>query len=325
MKKVAIYSPYIGIEKNNIGDRYFIDAFKHIFPEIDFTFFEEIHDEDLSIFDGIFFGGGSFLDAPPVISNRAFEQIKKLPIFYIGVGTETNIDPKHIELMKLAKLIRTRSKEKVSEIFNLNKNTKYIPDIVYSLKDKIKTSERIEKSILVLPNALVMPNIKDPMYKHSAWNYFKSEMSQWLGDLIEEKYKIDYFGMCKNNQVDDYAASYEIISFMNKRKYASQIHLPNNDFETITNLFSKYSLIITQRYHGIVLAEMCNVPYICIHHHDKLKNSYPNSGFYSDYYGLGKTKLYQGFNFARSMKKNDFIAIEKDIFSELKQEVLGLL
>lgn len=324
-KKVAIYSPYIGEEKNNIGDRYFIDAFKQIFPDFEFSFFEELLNQDLSRFDAIFFGGGSFLDAPPVISGSAFEQIKTMPIFYIGVGTETNIHSKHIELMSLAKLIATRSKNQVEKIRKINPNTKYVPDIVYSLSPDKSDVVVMEKSVLILPNSLVMPSGKDEMWKHSSWNYFKSEFSQFLNVLIEDKYKIDYFGMCKNNQVDDYAASYEIISYMNKRKYSSQIQNHPTDFKSIVGLLSKYSMVITQRFHGIVLAELCKVPYVCIHHHDKLKFSYPNSGQYADYYGLGKEKLFEKFNSALSMKEGDFLSIESNTFSALKEEVECLM
>lgn len=321
-KNVVVYSPFLF--KNNCGDLYFMDAFKELFPEFNFTFLEEVKNEDVDNADAFFLGGGSFLDAKPLISDECLKKIINLPIFYIGVGTETHIDPIHIQLMKSAKLIATRSKEKVVWLQKeINKNSFYCPDIVYCLQDKAISykKDKISKSLIILPNIAVVPNAYDPMWKHSAWNYFKSEFCQFIDELNEQHYKISYFGMCQNNQLDDYAASAELISFTKKRKYNNQLAAQPNDFKTVCELLSQYEVMITQRFHGIVLAEMLNIPYLSVHHHDKLKNSYPNSGKYLDYYGVGKSKLFDEFYSSLKMKKCDFLPIETNTFKELKEKV----
>ena len=94
--------------------------------------------------------------------------------------------------------------------------------------------------------------------------------------------------------------------------------LTAQEFEEIRNIFSKYKVIITQRYHGIILAEMFGIPYVAIHHHDKLKNCQPANGQFISYYNFNKSALNNAINSLVNFSKNN---IDINAFSEIIIEV----
>lgn len=297
----------------NLGDNFFIEAFEKLFPQFYFCFTDKITKLALSDFgghpnvDAVFFGGGSFLSNDVEIEESARELLLQKPIFYIGVGLEGEIHPFHLKLMKVAKLIATRSANKEFELKQINPNTIAIPDIVYSLQDDINLDiERKEKSILFLPNISVVPKWNDPNWKHAAWNYFKSEFAQFLDILVERKYSIDMFGMCTNSDSNDNYAASEIINQMSHRSGASILDCKSKTFKDVSSLISQYDHIITQRYHGIVLSEMTNTDYLTISHHDKLSYHYTSDEKMLNYYGVNKSDLLsQGWE--RGSRSDDMI------------------
>lgn len=277
--KILVYGFY---HKNNIGDQLFIKAFEKLFPNYIFLFTDKITTELLKEYNIIFFGGGSFLDGDPKFSSEIISLLLEKSIFYIGVGTETDIHQTHQILMKSAKLIASRSFD-ISKAISLNSNTIQIPDIVYSLH-QAKTKTKINK-ILFIPNSIVVPNYSSQHWTHAAWGYFKSEFCQTL-DELSNSYKIDFLSMCENNKNNDTHAGIEINNFCLK-KYK----IISTNEENIIEIIKQYDLIITQRFHGIVLANMCNIPVISIHHHSKLEKTYPKTNFSISYYELNKNKL----------------------------------
>jgi hypothetical protein len=290
--------------KNNLGDELFKDAFRELFPNFNFTFVDNIN--IVEGFDAIFFGGGSFLSDASNISKDFINQIK-IPIYYIGVGTETDIHPIHLKLMKSAKLIATRSN--IKKALEINTNSILIPDLVYSLQHKFLHQSKIEKSILLIPNTYTIPTNKDPHWKHNSWQHFKFEFSQFLDYLIEEKYKISFFSMCNDEKLNDKNAAIEIINMMNEIGVKEELDINN---------IGKYSSIITQRFHGIILAELARVPYLSIHHHDKLKSSFLNEGIFTSFYGCYKGSLIDDFNKILELNISYNLPIEKNIFEQLK-------
>lgn len=264
--------------------------------------------------------GGSFLYSKINISDEDFELLKTKKIFYIGIGIEVGINPMHLELMKSAKLIATRSIDQLSRMQEINSNSIFVPDIVYSLQDQVKFSEK-EKSVLVIPNISVVPKHNEPHWKHAAWNYFKSEYCQFLDYLVENNFKLNFFSMCNSATVDDKFAAIEIMNLMNYSNSNMLIHTNIESISDVTALYSKYSAILTQRFHGIVLSEMVNTKYIAIHHHDKLKFSEPHNGNYVSYYGLNKQQLIDQFNHLNVVKNS----INSNVFNNLKTEVDKLL
>jgi len=284
--------------KNNLGDELFKEAFKHLFPSHKFEFTDVITAETLRDVSAVFFGGGSFLYAQPDITPEALSIMKTLPIFYVGIGIETDIHPLHQELMRQAKLVATRSPTLLQKALDINANSIVIPDIVYSLQSSISPT-KFDKSILIIPNIEVVPQNFDPHWKYCAWAYFKSEFSQFL-DHVAQDHTVNFFSMCQNEKINDRWAAVELISSMKHRSSKYIINDPlNTDVKFITEMFSKYNVIISQRYHGSVLAEMSGVPCITLSHHDKL-NAF--GGINLSYYNTSQSSLMSALDKIQSQK-----------------------
>jgi polysaccharide pyruvyl transferase WcaK-like protein len=309
---ILVYGWY---NKGNIGDNLFEEAFKQIFPELNFQFVDEITKESLTKSDAVFFGGGSFLFSEPLISPDLLPLLKSKKIFYIGVGAETEIEKTHKELLKLAKLICIRSND-LEKIQTLNHNAMIIPDIVYSLATNSYYTAT-DNSVLILPNATVIPTYKDDHWKHASWNYFKCEFAQFVDSLIETGHKIKFLPMCDNKHISDVWAIYEIISHM--------IHRSNVDIVYHLDQFDQCQTIVTQRYHGIILAQLARKHYISIHHHDKLKDSLIKEGEYIPYYGINKDGLIKSFYKLKKEKLSNTLPIDYNLFSIMKAQVINLL
>lgn len=318
---VLVYGWY---GQGNIGDELFKEAFAHLFPNYNLTFTSRLTPKLLEKTSAIFIGGGSFLYAPLNMTEGLLESIKQKKIFYIGVGMETDIHPMHLELMKQAQLIATRSPEKLEYVQSLNTNSIAIPDIVYSLKDIIKKEKKIPKSVLIMTNTAVVPNHTDAHWKHTSWDYFKNEFSQFLDFLISEKYFIKFFAMCQNKKSDDHWASIELLNRMQNKSNNFLLDNKFTDIGSLTSFLSQYETIITQRFHGIVLAELLRTPYLSIHHHDKLKFSSPGTGIFIPYYGASKALLKNSFE-TISDKFPDVLSIEDNTFEELVKSVSSLV
>lgn len=312
--EVLVYG-YYGIEAKNLGDELFKSAFKILFPQLNFTFTDNITVEHLKNKYAVWFGGGSFLCDPPQITKEALEVLLSLPIFYISVGAETDIHPLHQQLIKRSKLVAIRSNQNIENIKTLNANTIVIPDIVYSL-GSVHNSEHINKSILFIPNANLIPKWNEPHWKHISWSFFKNEIAQVLDQLYADDYIVDLYSMCNGNQNNDVWAADEIL---NATEHTERNILPHyNDIMTNMVSFSQYSLVITQRYHGAILSEMAGTPYICIHHHDKLKTTHYNSGCFIPYFETSKSRLLEAIN---NSSKQEKITIDTHLFRELLERI----
>lgn len=308
-KKVLCYGFYPKIS-TNVGDELFKSAFKKLFPTFIFTFTDILSHDLIKNHDAVFFGGGSFLYSD-IIKSNDISIIKSKPIFYIGVGVEKNIHPTHLELLKLAKAIFIRSPEELSNLKNININSYLIPDIVYALSENINVIPT--KNYLFIPNVYLVSNNSDPHWKHASWEYFKSEMSQFISEN-----DTDVFPMSESH-INNLSDSCAAIELLNKIKYDKRKILAHTqEFEEIRNIFSKYKVIITQRYHGIILAEMFGIPYVALHHHDKLKNCQPANGQFISYYNFNKSALNEAINSLINFSKNN---IDINAFSEIITEV----
>lgn len=326
--KVLVYGFY---GKKNTGDELFKLSFKHLFPNFQFIFTNYLKKEELEKIDVIILGGGSFLYAP-INNNCPTELIKILStkkVFYIGIGVETDIHPIHQEIMKQAQLIATRTPNAIAKLQFTNSLILEIPDIVYSLVDKVKPVqpyEIIKNSVLVLPNAEILPRWNDIQWKYSSWNYFKSEFSQFLDYLKELGYKTRFIPMCISDNMHDLGASAEIINQMKNRNYndqidMEQIYICRDYFEQTMQIISKYEIVISQRYHGAILSHMCQKPCIVLAHHDKLKNP-NNSSISLSYYELSKQKLINSFNKAKEL---NILPIKLDRFESLVTKIYSIL
>jgi len=322
MKEILVFGWY---SHGNIGDELFKDAFKSIFPNYSFTFTDQITITDLNRSSAIFIGGGSFLSFAPSMQDGALEILKTKKIFYIGVGAETDIHSIHKELMKLAKLIAIRTPEFLDKIKSINPNTIAIPDIVYALQPDVINSIKINRSVLIIPNMAVIPKWNDPQWKSVSWNYFKSEFAQFLDLLVESGFNINFLAMCQNNESNDDWSATEIINTMNHRDSNYILTEKVSNIKDITSIISKYETVITQRFHGIVLCEMVCVPYLALHHHDKLKKSDQYSGTFLSYYGLSKNILNDKFNLAINNNYRNELSLNSNIFKDLNNKIINLI
>lgn len=318
LQNILVYGWY---SHGNVGDELFKEAYYKLFPELNLTFTDHITPSMLDQADGVFIGGGSFLNFPLNIKPDVIAQLKSKPLFYLGVGSETDIHPMHQELIKQAILINIRNDVGLEKIKKLNKNVFVTLDLVYALSDEMISSAKIPNSVLIIPNISVIPQNKDPYWKHVSWNYFKSEFSQFIDFLIKEKCYVDFLPFCVNNNSNDQWAAYEIINHMDNHNGQSVLN-PFYGIANVSRVISKYEMVITQRYHGVVISEMMGIPYISIHHHDKLKPTNKNVGKFISYYGTSKGDLIDNFKLKNNIPT---LSIERDIIEELKSQILSSL
>ena len=289
--RVLVYGWY---GRGNVGDELFRRAFEHLFPSYEFIYVDRITKALLEGASAVFFGGGSFLGSEPIIDHDAWSSLK-IPIFYMGVGLETEIHPTHRALMSTAKLIATRSPESLFKGLSINPNTYHVLDMVYALKNPDTVIGSVEKSVLVLPNIELVPVWNGSLWHHTAWEFFKNEFAQFLDTLVNDGYSVRFFSMCQSEVMNDSWAAQEIVNRMNKRSSTYILDTQVFEIEELAKLFSEYEIVITQRYHGVVLAELFKTPYVAIHHHDKIKHVSPCHGTLVPYYGSAKENFTKAF------------------------------
>lgn len=332
-KHILVYGfygadPHTGAaNKGNLGDALFEVVFRRMFPDHTLTFTDRISKVKQS-YDTMIIGGGSFLEFPiSGVDEKVFKS--DTPIFYLGVGSETHIHEHHQALMKRAKLIALRSNQNFEFIQSLNSNTIIIPDLVYSLAPQttphIKTPAE-QKSILLLPNIACVPKYDDAAWKHNSWSHFKFEFAQMLDQLLEDGYSIQYMPMSTNERsLDDYAMV-EVKNLMRKgHKITDIITSSIIDINAIIKLFACYGAIITQRFHGMILAEMANTPFLSIAHHDKLlQTSIADEprGIFTSYYACNKSSLLKCLEQTLALSPAKPLSIDQHIYDHLKNEVL---
>jgi polysaccharide pyruvyl transferase WcaK-like protein len=311
--------------KGNLGDQVFIEAFKKILPNCNLTFTDHLTIEQLKDKTTIILGGGSFLGNKLPCSIETFIELQTKKIFYVGIGAETEIDPQHQILLQKAKLIITRSVQ-YDNLLALNSNVMYCPDLMYVLANQISIAPKKLKSILILPNAYLISKWDAKAWSHNAWERFKTEFAQFLDALLMKDYQVDFFPMCQSREINDQYAAIEIIGKM-KHPNVKLLETPITTFSELTKLFSTYETITSQRYHGLILADMINVPCLNIWHHDKLKHFHGHKTHNLSYYGIYKDLLIDEFDDLRFIHQNHShsMAITTDIFKELREAIEALL
>lgn len=329
MKNILVYGWYAN--HGNMGDNFFKDIFRALFPDYVFTFTDRLTPALLAGKDAIFFGGGSFLDqvSSASIHQSILPALLQMPLFYIGIGAETEIHPIHQQLIKVAKLIAIRSPVNLDTIQALNKETIVIPDLIYYAPEMQKETilpNPVKGSVLILPNIATLPQAHEPHWKHISWEHFKFEFAQFLDHLIEDGYSPTFFPMCLSDKLNDNWAATEILAKMEKRD--GKFLQANSDCAKVASLqeaityFSSFETIITQRYHGIVLAQLAFRPVFTIAHHDKLKNGDANS---MSFYGFTWREAMKQFSSLQVKKDQTSLSINSNIFTELKEKVKALL
>ena len=312
--KILVYGWY---NQGNLGDELFKQAFTHLFPTYHFEFTDFVTVKQLQDVAGVFIGGGSFLGEPFRIDPAALPLLMRKKICYLGVGAETDVHSSHQIVMASASFIAIRTPEHLEKIKAINHSVMVIPDLVYCLASDI-SPRKIDRSVLILPNITVVPTWKDAHWAHVSWNYFKSEFSQFLDELAESKHSaVNFLPFCVNPQQDDTRAAAELINSTTHRGFFKIHHHPQT-LQDATRLISEYEIIITQRYHGMVLADMIDAKYFSIYHHDKLRDSKGND---LPYYGITKAGLWKQLENQRKTKISPHLPIDRNVIRDLTQKV----
>lgn len=310
--KILVYGYY---GKSNLGDDLFADAFRGLFPSYQFSFTDNIKLDQLENVDAVFFGGGSFLAETLKASDEVFQELKKKKLFYIGVGSETALDSRHEQLMALAQLVAVRTDQNLDNVKRVTPNYMVIPDLVYSLEPTL-ADKKLPKSVLIIPNILVVPKWNDPHWKHAAWEFFKIELAQCIDQLIIDGYKVDFLPFCINNYLNDSYAAAEVLARCNTSTPKKLYEKPSS-CQAAIDIISQYNCVITQRFHGSILADLAQVSSLTIHHHDKLKGV---KGTSVSYYGVSKSILLDN---TKNIISNScsVLPIDRNIFRELVKRV----
>lgn len=288
--------------RGNVGDELMALALRKMFVPhaIELKFVDHISVADVKASDGIIFGGGSILLDAPSIDTIALGMLlqRKRPTFYLGVGIETNVNIVHKQLLLVARNVVVRSANAPDW---LQKSTlQHVPDLVYSLGSSAADQIISAGDLLFIPNVEVLPTCSDPHWMHVAWERFKDETAQFFDLLLSEmKVQPTFLLMCKNDRQDDGWAASEIIARMKQRSTRFNV-LNANASESLASFVSEHSVVMTQRFHGIVIAQMAGVPCISIDHHDKLKTAWPLFGQSVAYHGVTKDSLFDCYKLALS-------------------------
>lgn len=313
MQRVVLAYGWYG--RGNAGDELMKLALQELFRPRNVTlrFSNNIDIDSLKLplggfVDGVIFGGGSILDGAPNIKQPALDVLlsRKVPVFYVGVGPETAVEPIHASLLAVARVIAFRDKD--------------IPDLVYSL-----TPPAVQKTthdVLIVPNVEVVPTTESPHWAHVAWEQYKNETAQALDELLDAGIKPEFLLMCKNPRMDDAWPATELVARMKRRSWDKVMHRAPDDLTTCA-LMSKFRVVMTQRYHGIILAELAGVRYVSLDHHDKLKNATPHRGRHISYYGVNKTSLKSAIMDAAVEGKIAPHVVSHQIYDELADRVVA--
>ncbi len=325
MLQVLIYGWY---GKGNVGDELMAAAFRHLLEPRDckVKFVGTITAAELRTSDAVIFGGGSILYGKPSLDPEAERMLLagERPIFYAGIGMETEIHSVHKALLAKANIVATRSPKYDP---SLSTNVRIIPDLVYSLPSPTSNAPPGE-GILVLPNIEVLPIHSDPHWKHIGWERFKDEFAQFLDVAVEDmKLRPSFMLMCKNRTMDDRWPAHELIGRMKRRSPEYEIIQPSSDITELLFEIRRFKVVVTQRFHGIILAQMAGVPHVSIDHHDKLKNAWPRAGVSVSYPGFAKYLAVEGCKQALTAPRTPFpvsqaqyCALADDIVSIIEQE-----
>jgi len=260
-------------------------------------FVEGINEFDVEASAGVIFGGGSILQDWPSISPNACTMLfgddhwKPLrPVFYLGVGGETDICDFHQAGISIAPVVAFRELD--------------TPDLAYwhasDVDDVCRYMALKPEGLLVIPNVEVLPSHNDPHWMHASWEHFKNEFAQLLDRAVENGHRVSFLAMCDADKKKDIWAAHELMGRMSRRDRYHVYQPSTSEPLWVAGLMRAHKVVITQRYHGIILAEMAGVPYVSISHHNKLKLTHPHRGSDVSYFGVQKDPLWDQVDAAMS-------------------------
>lgn len=317
-KQILVYGWYGHF---NIGDELMAEALRKLLFKHEVKFVNHIKYNDFINCDLLIIGGGSFLSFPLKMDKSVWSKLETKPIFYVGVGAETDVHPDHEQCLRIAAGVFVRSTPSNS-FHAIRQNVVKIPDLTHVL-GKHRLVERPSRTILFIPNAQVLPTRISPNWERAAWDYFKSETAQALDELILDGWKVTMAPFCDDvNRRDSWACA-ELIAHCTERRSIQCLDSTwygDMTFDAVRSQFESCSIVVTQRFHGAILAQITSTPCVVIHHHDKLAQFESDEAQLVPYYGVRKDLLKTAVQTAKTPILSNYEAF--DNLKEVLENVL---
>lgn len=318
--RVLVYGWY---GRGNVGDELMGQALRSMFEHrgIELSFVPSLVLADVMSADAVIVGGGSILNAAIIAEPEALRALleRKRPVFYLGVGTETAIDPTHAALLRVSRFTSPRSSAWPDWVPNVYP----VPDLVYSL-GSTDVAPEAGVSLLVVPNLEVVPRWTDPHWMHVAWERYKDEFAQFLDAVVDDGSRVSFLLMCKNPVMDDVWPAHELVARMKRRSTMFHMERASNEPIELLRSMGQHSLVITQRFHGIVLAQMAGVPCVAVGHHDKLRDVVPFNGTFVSYHGCTKDQLHVAKKNAMSASRTA-TKVSRELYDRVADAVVRII
>jgi len=298
-KRILVYGWYA---HRNVGDELMAAALRHILVGHNIKFVDRFKVSDVRDADVILIGGGSFLYAPLHGDTEAKTALTMKPVVYVGVGSETDIHIEHAALLSRSIAAFTRSKTPSAAFLAAAPHAVMLPDLSLCLSGVTNQMPMSAKKLLFVPNSEVLPHRSAPSYKRPAWEYFKSEVCQAIDALVSDGWSVSMAPFCDDAAVRDVWACAEITANCERRakiRCLTPEWIGDGSFDSISKIFADASVVLTQRFHGAVIAQLTGTPCVIIHHHDKLKQLGSDVATKVPYYGVQKDLLLDGIKNAQ--------------------------
>jgi len=278
----------------NVGDELMAAALRHILAGHVIKFVDKLKLVDVQTAQVVLIGGGSFLYAPLHGDEATKVALASKPVIYVGVGSETDIHDEHVKLLKRSTAAFTRSKTPSAAFLAAAPHAVTLPDLSLCLNSVTNQTPMSAKKLLVVPNSEVLPHRSAPSYKRPAWEYFKSEACQAIDALVSDGWSVSMAPFCDDAAVRDVWACAEITANCERRakiRCLTPEWIGDGSFDSISKVFADVSVVLTQRFHGAIIAQLTGTPCVIIHHHDKLKQLGSEVATKVPYYGVQKDML----------------------------------
>jgi hypothetical protein len=310
--KVLVYGWY---GHANVGDELMADGLRVILPSLSLRFVSKLTKKDVDEADLLLVGGGSFLYAPLNMEPGVAQALPRLKVIYAGVGIEGDVHPDHTALMSRAEGVFARSNGAGIP------NVRITPDLVYALGGRRVKGFNKAKSLLVLPNSETLPSRTSPTYVRPAWEYYKSEFCQAVDELVADGWTVTFAPFCDDARRRDSWPAAELIGHCDKRHVLKQLEYASwtkdGSYETIAQEYDRHAVVLTQRFHGAVIAQATSTPCVVVHHHDKLGKLDPASFSLVPYYGVRKDLLLNAVKSAKAPPP----AVNASAFDDLRATI----
>lgn len=287
-QKIAVIGWY---NHGNVGDEAFKKAFQALFPQFDFDFQAHVPGNVNDVYDAVWVGAGSFLDEQV----GGLEDVK-LPTAFLGIGMGHAPGDRLLSVMAKAKALVVRDQLTFKNLISVGLSPEVAPDLAFANPVLANPTPPEGKKAVVLLNDFFCPKMGGTSWQKSAWDWFLHEFARTCEGLIYDGYELDFVPMCIGG-IDDRRPAGMVQGYLPEQLFektkwmttAPGTNVPHE--QCVHNAIAEASLVITQRFHGMVYSAQMGKPFIAIAGHDKIKGLAGDLkwGGVVDYYGFSRT------------------------------------